>query len=69
MNYNSTTSNIYRQLWTLFLEARTCEPSFTFKHVLLVSNTHVSLDNTLHTNKHYTYVLHTINFNKSMDKY
>ena len=41
---------------TCHLEEGTCEPCCTFKqHVLLTPNAQVSVDNTLHTNKH----LHT----------
>ena len=37
---------------TSYLDVRTCESSSTFKHLLWASNTEITLDNTLHTNKY-----------------
>ena len=41
-----------------FLKARTCEPLNTFKNVLWVPHTQLSLDNMLHSTKHNINILH-----------
>ena len=68
MNHNNTMETTYKII-TLYLETRTCETSFTLEHVLWVPKTHDSLDNTLHTDKHNSYILQTIIINKQMNKY
>ena len=61
MDHNNTRHNTHAQ--TIIT------PCCTFQHVLCAPNTQISLDTTLLTNKQEIYMIHTIDFNKQINKY